>query len=292
MNEIWILMSLISAFSLATADAFTKKALVDNNDYLVAMFRLVFSMPLLIITLFYLPVPAVDSVFFISMFISLPLEIIAFVFYIKALKLSPMSLTLPFLSLTPVFLIFVSFIILGELVSLQGALGILCIASGSYVLNLHEVKNGLTAPLRAIIKEKGSILMIITAIIYSITSSLGKMAIIHSSALFFGAIYFILFTIVFSIIVILKERKEVKIFISEGKYNSLIVPGICQSIMVISHMIAISIAKVAYMISLKRTSLLIGVIYGYFLFKEKHIKERLSGAILMFIGFVLIVTAR
>ncbi len=284
-------MSIISAFSLATADAFTKKALADSNDYLVAMFRLIFSLPILIIALLFVPIPPVDNMFFKAILIALPLEIIAFVLYIKALKISPMSLTLPFLSLTPVFLIFVSFIILGEKVSLQGAIGILCIAFGSYVLNLHEVKNGFTAPLRAILKEKGSILMIITAIIYSITSALGKMAIIHSSALFFGASYFILVTIVFSFIVLLKERKEVKNFISEGKYISLIFPGICQSIMVISHMIAISIAKVAYMISLKRTSLLIGVIYGYFLFKEKHIKERLSGALLMFAGFVLIVTA-
>lgn len=284
-------MALISALSLATADAYTKKALNNNSDYLVAMFRLIFSMPLLIITLLYVPFPHVDSVFFISILISLPLEIIAFVLYIKALKISPMSLTLPFLSLTPVFLIFVSFFILGEIVSAQGAIGIILIASGSYILNLHEVKKGLTEPLKAIFKEKGSIFMIVIAMIYSITSSLGKMAIIHSSALFFGTIYFILLTIVFSFIALWKDRKEARNFILEGKYNALIFPGICQSIMVISHMIAISIAKVAYMISLKRTSLLIGVIYGYFLFKEKHIKERLLGALLMFIGFVLIVTA-
>jgi drug/metabolite transporter (DMT)-like permease len=45
------------------------------------------------------------------------------------------------------------------------------------------------------------------------------------------------------------------------------------------------------MISLKRTSIIIGVIYGYVLFKEKNIRERLAGAIIMFIGFVMIVTA-
>jgi uncharacterized membrane protein len=61
--------------------------------------------------------------------------------------------------------------------------------------------------------------------------------------------------------------------------------------MIASHMMAISLVNVAYMISLKRTSLVIGVIYGYFFFREKNIRERLSGALLMFIGFIMIVTA-
>jgi drug/metabolite transporter (DMT)-like permease len=45
------------------------------------------------------------------------------------------------------------------------------------------------------------------------------------------------------------------------------------------------------MISLKRMSLIIGVIYGYIFFKERHIRERLAGASLMLAGFVMIVTA-
>jgi drug/metabolite transporter (DMT)-like permease len=45
------------------------------------------------------------------------------------------------------------------------------------------------------------------------------------------------------------------------------------------------------MISLKRTSVIIGVLYGYILFREKNIKERLAGAIIMSVGFMMIVTA-
>ena len=56
-------------------------------------------------------------------------------------------------------------------------------------------------------------------------------------------------------------------------------------------MLAMKLTKVAYMISVKRLSLIIGIMYGYFLFKEENIRERLLGAILMFIGFVMIVTA-
>ncbi|MDP2753601.1 MAG: DMT family transporter [Nitrospirota bacterium] len=287
----WVFLALISAFTLATSDALTKKALAQTNEYLVAWFRLLFSIPLLLLFWIFVPVPKLDIEFYKAFALALPLEIIAIILYIKALRISPLSLTLPFLSLTPVFLILSSYLILGERVSFQGSIGIIFITAGGYTLNLHELRRGISEPFKAITREKGSILMIGVALIYSITSSLGKMAIEHSSALFFGITYFIAVTVIFAPLALWMGRTEKKTFISEKQFKGLMLPGIFYSIMIISHMVAISLTKVAYMISVKRTSLMIGIIYGYLLFKEKNIRERISGAVLMFIGFVMIVTA-
>lgn len=291
MSYSWILLSLISAFALATSDALAKSVLNRSNEYLVAWFRLLFSLPLLIVLLVIVPVPELDVVFYTAFGLSLPLEMIALVLYIKALKSSPLSLTLPFLSLTPVFLIFVSYVVLGEKVSLQGGVGVLFIAAGGYILNLHEMRKGLMEPFLAVRREKGSVFMIAVAMIYSITSSLGKMAIEHSSPLFFGSLYFVTVTIVFAPVALWFGKGDIRRFVGGRRFLLLIVPGILYAVMIVSHMIAISLTKVAYMISLKRMSLIIGIIYGYLLFREKHIRERLSGALLMFTGFVLIVTA-
>ena len=287
----WILLSLLSAFALATSDAFTKRALKTGNEYLVAWFRLLFSLPLLLFFLIMFPRPNLDSEFFKAFIIALPLEILSVILYIKALRLSPLSLTLPFLSLTPVFVIVVSYAILGEKVSLQGMSGILFLAVGSYVLHIHELDKGILDPIRAILKEKGSVLMIFVALIYSITSSLGKMAIQHSSPLFFGATYVIFLTLFFTPVALWKGRHDIRDFVKDKLYKGLALPGIFYSIMVASHMLAINLTNVAYMISVKRTSVIIGVLYGYFLFREKHIKERLLGAMIMSIGFFIIVTA-
>jgi uncharacterized membrane protein len=46
---------------------------------------------------------------------------------------------------------------------------------------------------------------------------------------------------------------------------------------------------VAYSVAVSRLSLLIGVIYGHFLFKETGFRERLVGTTLMLIGFLIIV---
>src|SRR4030043_1798235 len=108
MYSSWVIPSLISAFTLATSDALTKKVLSCSNEYIVAWLRLVFSLPLLFVALLFIPLPGLDKWFYIAFFVSIPLEILSIVLYTKALKLSPLSLTLPFLSLTPLFLIFVS----------------------------------------------------------------------------------------------------------------------------------------------------------------------------------------
>lgn len=288
----WVLLSLASAFFLATSDALVKKAVQNENEYIVAWFRLLFTLPVLMITLAFVPWPDLDKDFYLAFLIALPVEAITIILYIKALKLSPLSLTVPFLSLTPVFLVSVSYLLLGEEVSAMGALGILLIAVGGYTLNIAAVRRGILEPLRLIIRDKGALLMIGVALLYSITSSLGKMAIGHSSPLFFGASYFIALNIVVIPIALLKGRGSLEGFIRAGKYKRLFYPGVCYALMIITHMEAMKLTKVAYMISLKRTSLLISVIYGYFLFQEENIRGRLLGALLMFTGFVLVVTAQ
>jgi drug/metabolite transporter (DMT)-like permease len=221
MAHLWVVLSLFSAFSLATSDALAKKVLVRKNEYLVAWFRLFFTLPFLIIILFFIPVPELDRKFYIAFSVALPIELITVILYIKALKVSPLSLTLPFLALTPVFLIIVSYLILGEKVSFLGGVGIFLVAVGSYLLNINEVKKGIFEPIKAITKEKGSVLMVTVALLYSITSSLGKMAIEHSSPLFFGTTYFIVLTICFGPIALWGGKGELRTFVTDrgGKVN-------------------------------------------------------------------------
>jgi len=284
---VWIIYALLTALFFATSDALAKKALTSRDEYFIAWIRLVLALPLLIISLFFIEIPQLDRTFWLATLIALPLEITAIVLYTKALKASPLTLTMPFLSLTPIFLIIVSYLILGERVSLQGGIGIFLIAVGSYILNIHTVWSSLIEPIRAIFREKGSVMMIIVAFIFSFTSSLGKMAIEHSSPVFFGSFYFILVTVLFTPIALSKNSQ--KILFNKRDVFPLIAIGVTYSLMIIFHMIAMSLANVAYMISVKRMSLFFSILYGYLMFKEERIRERAIGSVLMFAGFVFIV---
>ncbi len=291
MDGLWIVLSLVSAFSLATSDALTKRALRIDNEYIVAWLRLVFSLPALVLLLTVTPVPSLDGAFFTAFIIALPLEILALVLYIKALRTSPMSLTLPFLALTPAFLIMNGWIILGEEVSLQGAAGILLTVAGGYIINIRDVRAGVFAPLRAIARERGSLYMMGVAFIYSITSVLGKVAILHSSPLFFGGTYFIAVTLFFTPFVYLNTGGKGLVAVLRREAGASVLPGLFFALMIVSHMFAITMARVAYMIAVKRSSLLIGSIYGFVFFREGEVVPRFTGAVVMFSGFLLIVFA-
>jgi drug/metabolite transporter (DMT)-like permease len=283
----WFIYAFICALSVATADALSKKALATNNDtYLVALVRIGYAVPFMVFIIPFIDIPKLDSVFFIATFLVLPFDIIALLLYMKAISISPLSLTLPFLSLTPVFLIGTSYIILGESPNKTGLMGIILVVIGAYLLNVHAIKQGFLEPLRAVAKEKGSILMIIVAFIFSITATFGKMAVQHSSPIFFSVFYSILLSAFLFLIVSFKTKRVLSKIVSQPLLFFFI--GISMAIMMITHMKAINLVEVSYMISVKRLSLLIGVIYGAVFFKETNIKERFLGSAVMLSGVILI----
>lgn len=280
----WVFYALITAFSLSTADAISKKAMSRTDEYVIAWVRQGYSLPFLALAFFFIDIPPLDNTFWFTTLFLLPLEIIAIILYVKAIKLSPLSLTIPFLALSPVFIILIAFMLLGELPDRSGFLGILLIALGSYLLNIRATREGILGPIKAIRRERGSVFMIIVAIIYSVTSTLGKVAIQHSSPLFFGFFYPSLLTIALSVIIGMRGLLPQV----ASRPKTFLGIGIFISIMVMTHFTAISLTDVSYMISVKRVSLIFSVIYGRLLFGEENTGERLTGSILMIAGVISI----
>lgn len=269
MLSLWLPLTVLSAFFLATSDALTKKALAGHNEYLVTWLRILPALPFFLLALPFLAVPPLRGDFYLCVFSSLPLEALTVILYSKALKLSPLNLTLPLLSLTPLLLLVVPFLLLGERISRCGAAGILLIAAGGYLLNAKRGQGGVLAPLRALLDEKGSLYMICIAAIYSITSTLGKRAIAASSPLFFAACYIPLLVLVISPIALYKGKGELRAMMRNGTVRASALPALCYVLQAVTHVYAINLTNVAYMIAVKRTSLLFGVLYGRFLFQEK-----------------------
>ena len=282
---IWFLFALTTALSLSTADALSKKALESTDDIVIAWVREGYAVPFLALGLLFIDLPSLDSTFWLSLVLLLPLEITAIILYIKAIRLSPLSLSVPFMALSPVFIVFIAFFVLGELPTRVGVAGIVLIAAGAYMLNISASRYGPLGPLKAIRREPGSLMMVVVAFIYSITSVLGKVAVEHSSPVFFGFFYPFVLMIILTFIVWRKGR----ITFLASRPLTFIPIGLCTAVMVVSHFIGISLTQVAYLISVKRTSLIFSVLYGALIFKEINIRERLLGSTLMVAGVALIV---
>ena len=285
-SVVWALYALLSAFSLATADALSKRILANADAWIVAWIRLAFASPFLIILLCFITIPPLDKTFWMTILLLAPLDIIALVLYVRSIRISPLSLTLPFLSLTPAFLIPVGWILLKEQVDLVGVTGIGLIILGGYFLHLNTIREGWLTPFRTIFKEKGSRFMILVAMIYSVTSSLGKVAILHSSPPAFVGIYFLILAAAFSPIVLWRSR----LFLPQLKSHlpACCIIGFFVGIEVFFHALAISQAEVAYMIAVKRTSILFGMAYGFFIFRETYFRQRISAGLIMLTGIVLL----
>ena len=81
-------------------------------------------------------------------------------------------------------------------------------------------------------------------------------------------------------------RKNFKMFLNGLK--TLLPMGLFSGLGMVSQMTALQLALVSYVISIKRTSAIISVCWGHWIFKEKGFKERLWGTVLMVIGVLLI----
>lgn len=284
---LWFILAIATALCVATGDALTKKFFGRFSPYDMAIASSIYSLPFLIVYIFFIPIPQLDTVFWWIACILIPLDTFAFYLYMKAIKLSPLSLSIPFLSFTPVFMILTGFIVLEEVPNSWGIIGIGFVVAGSYLLNVTQVKYGYFAPFRAILREPGSILMLVVAFIYSFLAVLGKKAIQHSSPLFFG--FFFLAALDITTLIFFP-------FLEKIRWRDILkvpVKGLSVGLMLflhaLFHCLAINMIEAVYMIAVKRMSILFSVVYGWILFKESDISARMLGALFMFAGVVFII---
>ena len=128
--------------------------------------------------------------------------------------------------------------------------------------------------------------MLLVAFIYSMGAVFGKMAIIHSSALFFSISFYTVFTFLMPLALVVTGKIKLRTFKAEKGKG--IMAGILFFLHALLHNVAISLTKAAYMISVKRFSIVFGLVYGGMIFKEKNIAMRTIGTLLMVGGAVLI----
>jgi drug/metabolite transporter (DMT)-like permease len=287
----WLGLSLLSAFALATADTLTKRYLSHYRAGDLVLVRFGIAGILLLPLLADRPWPELPLPFWYWVAALLPFEILAMWLYMKAIRQSPLSLTLPYLAFTPVFNTLTAYLLLGETVTLQGFSGIALVVCGAWLLNLESARNGhgvdVFAPFHAILRERGSRLMLIVALLYSLTSVLGKGALQYVSPGFFGPFYFVLLGLVTTLLFGLRYTRPLQVLTRHPWAH--IGVGFFMALMVLTHFHAIAHVEVAYMIAVKRTSLLFGMLYGAWLFAETGLVKNLVAGMLMILGIMLIV---
>jgi drug/metabolite transporter (DMT)-like permease len=285
----WLSLTLVCAFSLAASDAATKKLMSDYSARELVVVRFVATgillLPLLIVN--WTPIPAPFWGWVAAL---LPFELVAMWLYMKAIRQAPLSQTLPYLAFTPVITIFTGYLLLGERVSARGAGGILLITAGAYLLNIRQLRNGsrfaLLQPIRAMMVNAGPRWMLLVAALYSLTSVMGKGAMQYVPPEFFGPFYFALLGLAVAVPYLLGRRGSAGVL--GRRPGALLLVGALMALMVYTHFQAIQQVEAAYMISVKRTSVLFGILMGAWLFDERDLPLNLLAGSMMVIGVAMI----
>ncbi|MBI5065113.1 EamA family transporter [Candidatus Woesearchaeota archaeon] len=283
---LWLLFAFLSAFFDSLKDTFSKKSMQNVNEYISAWSLRVFSSLFLLPFIFFTKIPSLNKTFFLTLFASSFLNLGASIFYMKGLKYSDLSITTPMLTFSPLLLLMTSYLFLGEVPKLLGIAGVVLIFIGSYALNLKETSNGFLGPFKALLKEKGPRYMLCVAVIWSIAANFDKIGVLSSSPLVWSFSVNFFSTLAFFPIVFFHSKKNLKTF--KDNIARLAPIGFSLALAVLFQMYAFQIALVAYVISVKRLSVVMGVLWGYLIFKEKNIKQRLVGVLIMLVGVILI----
>ncbi len=282
----WVPLAILTALSEALKDVFSKFSLRTSDPVLLAFALRMYALPFVIPVLFFIDIPKTGPGFWPALITGGLMNILITILYMKAIQHSELSVTVPMVTFTPLFLLVTSPIIVGEFPDLTGILGIVAIVAGSWFLHFDVRKKGLLMPFKALLRDKGPRLMLLVAFLWSITANIDKVGIMNSSPLFWVvSVSIFLFLGMIPVVMLFRPKEAPKKMLLDKGFLAV---GFFTAATLIFQMLAIQLTLVAYVISIKRTSALMVVVFGAIFFREKGLKHRLAGVLLMLAGVVLI----
>jgi uncharacterized membrane protein len=232
----------------------------------------------------------------------------------RALQVSPLSLCVPFMALTPLFLLPIGKLFLNEQISGGMIVGVLLVVAGSLVINRQLVSNGWLEPAKAILREKGTRYMLIVALLLACTAALDKWFVTSGGDVPLGARVSRSFTLSIGKSVMLalffsglawwRLRSAAAATPSQvppphsgaGRVWTrawrdvpqwIVLAALFEAIVLVLQLVAVQLTVAAIVISIKRSGILLACFLGWFMFKERGITDRVIGSCVMIAGVVV-----
>ena len=208
--------------------------------------------------------------------------------FIEAVRRSPLSVTIPLLSLTPVFTSLVAIPLLGEVPDLRQWLGIGAVVIGAFWLNLGRGVPNMTLAWRAFLQEPGSRLMVGVALMWSLAMPLDKMAVGASSPSFHGIVLNV--GVALALVVLALMRGRLGEFQDLRSRPGLLLAGVLLSVGALAlQLLAIRLVWVGFVETMKRgVGSFLALLWGHLIFHEPLEAQRFVAVALMGVGVALI----
>lgn len=211
---------------------------------------------------------------------------ISVLLYFRALQVSDLSLCIPFLSFTPAMLVLTGAVFLREMPAPEKLVGVGLVVLGSVMMNRSAFCRGLIGPAKALMQQKGNLYMLGAASILSITNPLDKKLVLMSDA-FTQAFAYGLTLWIFLSIIAAWHRPSWTAPIRSAPWW-LVLAGIFDGSDVLLQFASHKYIAVVITIALKRAGVILAILAGWLIFREKHIGERLIASGVMLCGVLII----
>ncbi|MCS6905859.1 MAG: DMT family transporter [Bacteroidia bacterium] len=286
--ESWILLALSSSLFESLKNLWSKKALEEGAPALMVAFATRF-----VSGLFFFPLvlPQLQSLeannqWWKWLLIGAALNALNVFWFMRALAKGALSSTEPIMNFTPFFLLLTASFFLKEYPTLGGIVGMIFILLGAWLLN-HKPGFRFWQPFMELLQAPGPRLMLGVAFVASLTTLFDKKGILLTSPLVWTCA--VNFTISFFYLVVLVFQQKLQLLFQFHNNKWLLLAALANGLSSLCQMAALSLALTAYVISLKRTSAIFSLFWGYYFLKEFLTLNQLVGVLVMIAG-VLIIT--
>jgi drug/metabolite transporter (DMT)-like permease len=298
----WFPLALLGALSQATYSYSVKVLLRWIPPFLLAGYSFLAASLVLFSLILASGIPPLGPGLVPAVAATVIINTVATILFYRALSTTDLSLCVPMLAFTPVFLILTSFVILGEIPSPAGAFGIVLVAAGAFLLTRksgHGQSASLLTPFLTLRRDRGVRSMLIVAFLYSLSVNYDKEVVLNSSPLFGSALILFLLAIIFLLIAVsagttwsftAQEPDPVPSHppFPYSRFFTVGAVGMMLALEGISINTAYTMAIVPYVITIKRLSIFFSVLFGGLLLHEQYIRGRMFGAVVMIAGAVVI----
>ncbi|MDE3168076.1 MAG: EamA family transporter [Acidobacteriota bacterium] len=206
--------------------------------------------------------------------------------YFRALQISPLSMCIPFLAFTPVFLIPTTYVLLGQKPQAVKLLGVVLIVVGSLAMHRTLFAVGWLAPVKAVIREKGSRYMLLVAFIFSLTNPLDKklvdMSDVYLEAVAYGA------GLVISFYLLARSRKADFAAAARANFRWIALAAVFDAVSLLFQLASYAYLSVVITVSIKRAGIVLSVFAGWLFFRERGITDQVIAASVMFCGVLIL----
>lgn len=288
----WFFYSLFFAIWSATYTLLVKKWTKEIEPLPLLLILFIFAVPSIFILLILTKgIPHATTNFYVFMFIAAIIDAVAFIFQFNAIRRAPISLIAPIASFTPLFTTIIAIFTLGEIPTLFKSFGIILIVFGAYLLNVEDIKRGMMAPLKNLLRNRAVQFVLFSTFLWSITPVFQKKAIFETTpqtplyASLIDMCFVGLLLLPFAIKKALSYKKKIS-----GNFKWFIFFGIGTAFSQLAAYTAFSLTNLGYVTTVMRMSSLFAIILGGIFLKEQNIREKFIAAAIMLAGvFILVI---